>query len=78
MSTAKIIKGIDASSPLSIDTLKCFIKSGYYFVIPRAYRSFGAVDNNALQSLRNAQSLSMYADIYMWPCRGKDPVQQAD
>ena len=78
MATGKIVKGIDSFHPLTVDTLKCFKKNGYYFVIPRAYRSFGAVDNNALQSLKNAKNLSMHADIYMWPCFGKDPVQQAD
>ena len=48
MATGKIVKGIDSFHPLSLDTLKCFKKHGYYFVIVRAYRSFGAVDKNAL------------------------------
>ena len=54
MGNSKIIKGVDVSTPLTVKTLKCLMGKGYDFVIPRAYRSFGAVDNNALQTLKNA------------------------
>ncbi len=46
--------GIDHSNPISIDQFKCLLTQNHTFAYIRAWRSFGAFDNNAPQILSNA------------------------
>ncbi len=61
--------GIDVSQPHSEDVLKCFVKEGYSFIVARAYKSYGAVDINAITTLTNAQNAGMTDNgVYLFPC----------
>ncbi len=71
--------GIDVSQPHSEDVLKCFVKEGYTFLVTRGYKSYGAVDTNAIATLANAQKAGMTdAGVYLFPCTGttKSPQSQ--
>ena len=76
--SSECLLGVDMSTSVTTSTFQCMIQNDYHYAIVRAYRSFGGMDNNAVQTLQNARSLGMYTDIYMFPCRGKDPIQQVD
>jgi GH25 family lysozyme M1 (1,4-beta-N-acetylmuramidase) len=52
--------------------------AGISYVIPRGYCSFGGMDHNAVQSLTNIKAAGLKADVYMFPCRGKNATAQAD
>jgi hypothetical protein len=42
------------------------------FGITRGYCSYGGVDANGVQNLKNIRAAGMVADVYFFPCRGKD------
>ena len=47
------------------------------FAIPRAYKSYGAFDSNAINNVNNARAAGIpYVDVYMFPCRGKSASDQ--
>ena len=47
------------------------------FAIPRAYKSYGAFDSNAVTNIKNARAAGIpYVDVYMFPCRGKSASSQ--
>ena len=48
------------------------------FGITRAYHSYGGLDVNAIQSITNMKNAGLKADIYMFPCRGKNATAQVD
>merc|ERR1740125_60270 len=48
--------GLDISQPLSSSTAGCFASGGATYVIPRGYKSSGAVDSNTCASLNAAKS----------------------
>ena len=67
--------GIDLSTLTSADSFKCFLEHNYTFVSVRAWRSFGSVDPNAGQTLKNAQAAGYKAQdtgIYMFPCSNNE------
>lgn len=68
--------GLDMSDLYSTATYQCFKSQGYTFAIIRAYHSYGGIDKNAVQGLTNAKNAGLSTSIYMFPCRGKDPVGQ--
>ena len=70
--------GIDVSQPHSEEVLKCFINQGYSFIVARGYKSFGAVDTNAIGTLTNAQKAGMSdTGIYMFPCTSTSKTAQS-
>ena len=70
--------GIDLYSPTSISTFTCLKNSGNSYAIIRAFRSSGIFDTNANNNLQNAKAAGLTPDIYMFPCRGKDPSAQVN
>ena len=69
---AMAAKGVDYSTLQSVATHQCWKTNGMTFAMPRAYCSFGGMDNNARQNVANARAAGIpYVDIYMFPCRGK-------
>jgi hypothetical protein len=77
-SSSNCNQGVDVSSLLSLAQWECLKNAGYNFVIPRAYCSFGGNDQHILDNLKNANAAGIqYVDVYMFPCRSKDPKDQA-
>lgn len=72
------VLGVDVSQLFSTSTYQCMKSNGYEFAIIRGYCSYGGVDHNAVQGLRNAKAAGMITDIYMFPCRGKSAQAQVD
>ena len=70
------IKGVDLFAASSVSTFGCFKNNGNSFAIIRAFRSSGILDNNAAANLQNARTAGLETEIYMFPCRGKDPSTQ--
>ncbi len=70
--------GVDVSQLFPTSTYQCMKSAGYNFAIIRGYCSYGGVDHNAVQGLRNAKAAGMITDIYMFPCRGKSAQAQVD
>jgi GH25 family lysozyme M1 (1,4-beta-N-acetylmuramidase) len=62
--------GVDISTAQSVSTMSCFKSSGYgSYIIPRGYKSTGAVDSNVCTNLNNAKSAGIAVrDVYMFPC----------
>jgi hypothetical protein len=61
--------GVDISDAMSSSTGSCYKSSGITFVIPRGYRSTGAVDTNVCTSLVNAKAVGITKrETYMFPC----------
>jgi hypothetical protein len=70
--------GIDVSQPHSEEVLKCFVNQGYSFIVARGYKSFGAVDTNAIATLQNAQKAGMTdTGVYMFPCTSTSKTAQS-
>ena len=72
------VLGVDVSQLFSTSTYQCMKSNGYEFAIIRGYCSYGGVDHNAVQGLRNAKAAGLITDIYMFPCRGKSAQAQVD
>ena len=49
-------KGVDVSSYVSRQRLRCLKQEGYDLLIVRGYRSYGGVDRNARSTLNNKHS----------------------
>mmetsp|Transcript_2066 Transcript_2066/g.2030 ORF Transcript_2066/g.2030 Transcript_2066/m.2030 type:complete len:278 (-) Transcript_2066:125-958(-) len=64
------VLGLDIADPASVSDINCFISSGYKdFIVPRGFRSTGAIDTNVCTNLKNAQTAGIkYRDVYMFPC----------
>ncbi len=60
-------KGVDISQAGSLSFMQCIKNGGYSFAIVRGYCSYGAIDNNAKNSLNNAASAGLYHDVYHFP-----------
>jgi len=70
--------GIDVSQLHSEEVLKCFVNQGYTFIVARAYKSYGAVDTNAIATLANAQKAGMQdTGVYFFPCVSQTKTAQA-
>jgi hypothetical protein len=74
--TALAVLGVDISDAFSDFT--CLANQGYQFAIVRGYCSYGGVDANAPQNLKNAKAAGLIADVYLFPCAGLDPADQAN
>jgi len=70
------VNGVDIANPYPASTFTCLKNNGNTFAIIRAFRSSGILDANAVSNLNNARSAGLTTDIYMFPCRGKDPAAQ--
>jgi hypothetical protein len=61
--------GIDISQSMSSSTASCMASSGVSFVIPRGYKSTGAVDSSVCTSLNAAAAAGIKTrDVYLFPC----------
>jgi len=61
--------GVDISTTVSSSSASCFKSNGISFIIPRAYKSTGAVDTQACTTLKNAYTAGIKTrDVYMFPC----------
>ena len=70
--------GLDLAGAFTAANFQCIKNAGYSYVIIRGYRSTGALDTAATQSLTNAKSVGLATDMYMFPCRGKSATAQVD
>ena len=70
------VNGIDLFASTSASTFSCLKNHGNTFAIIRAFRSSGILDANAAANLQNARTAGLDTEIYMFPCRGKDPAAQ--
>ena len=61
--------GVDVSTLMTKDTAACIAGKGMNFVIPRAFRSSGTIDDNACSTLSHAKTAGIpFRDVYMFPC----------
>ena len=72
------VLGVDVSQLFPTSTYQCIKKAGHSFAIPRGYRSYGSVDPNIINNLKNANEAGLIADMYMFHCRGKSGSAQVD
>jgi hypothetical protein len=72
------LTGVDVSQLFTTSVYNCMKTNGYHFVIIRGFCSFGGIDHNAVQGLKNAKAAGLTTDIYMFPCRGKSATTQVD
>ena len=72
------VNGVDLFAASSTATFTCFKNNGMSFAIIRAFRSSGILDTNAAANLQNARAAGLSTEIYMFPCRGKDPTAQVN
>ena len=70
--------GIDVSQLFSVQNFTCAKEAGIKFAIPRGYCSFGGMDKNVVQSLKNMREAGLETDTYMFPCRGKNAAAQVN
>ena len=60
--------GFDASTLLSVESLKCLKEINFKLAIFRGYKYMGEIDENLCQNLKNAKKVSLRAIVYMRPC----------
>lgn len=61
--------GVDVCESITTSAASCFKSAGLTFVVPRGYRSTGAVDTLVCTSLKNAATAGIETrDVYMFPC----------
>jgi GH25 family lysozyme M1 (1,4-beta-N-acetylmuramidase) len=72
--------GVDLSTLATVENFQCLVDTqNVTFVVLRGYRSFGSLDPNIKANLKNAQDAGIFfTDVYLFPCRGKSPVDQAN
>lgn len=62
--------GVDISTTVSSSSASCFKSAGLSFIIPRGYKSTGAVDTQVCTTLNNAKAAGISVrDAYMFPCK---------
>jgi hypothetical protein len=62
--------GVDVSTTITSSAASCFSSNSISFVIPRGYKSTGAVDTNVCTSINTAASYGIKTrDVYMFPCK---------
>ena len=76
--SASCVLGVDVSELFSTSTYQCMKNAGYHYAIIRGYRSYGGLDNNAVQGLTNAKAAGLTTDVYLFPCRSKSATAQVD
>lgn len=74
------VNGVDLSTLTTAENFKCLKdQHNINFIVMRGYRSYASPDPNVIAVLKAAESAGIAVrDIYMFPCRGKSPVSQAD
>ena len=71
--------GIDASVAINATSWACLAAASVEWTAVRAWHSYGAFDGNATANLDNAKAAGINnADVYMFPCPGKDGGEQAN
>ena len=60
----------------SFNNYQCIKEFGVSQVIIRAYHSYGAIDTTVKDNIFKSNSAGLATDVYMFPCRGKDPATQ--
>ena len=71
--------GVDVSQLFSVQNYTCMrVNNNVTFGVARGYHAYGAIDQNAIQSLTNMKSAGLRADVYMFPCPGKNSTAQVD
>jgi hypothetical protein len=68
--------GVDVSQLFPTSAYQCMKNDGYSFAVIRGYHSYGGIDTNAVQGLKNAKAAGLVTDVYMFPCRGKNATSQ--
>jgi hypothetical protein len=62
--------GVDVSVPINAAAAECFKSKGLTYIVPRGYRSTGAVDLNVCDTLNNAAAAGIETrDVYIFPCK---------
>ena len=69
--------GVDIAAPLTPSQWSCLASANVSWAVVRAWHSYGAFDRTALTNIRAATAANISTDIYMFPCRGMDPTEQA-
>jgi len=72
------VTGADVSQAYGESALKCLKNAGVSWLIVRAFRSTGAIDTNAVNTIKAAHSAGISnVDVYMFPCpKCGDPAGQ--
>lgn len=61
--------GVDYSEYFSVKDIQCLVSQGFSYAIPRGYCSYGGVDDNVVQNIKNAWAGGMKnVDVYLFPC----------
>lgn len=68
MTPALAVLGVDLSAPFN--NFACLKDLGYTFAIPRGYRSYGAVDVDGFNNVKNSKAAGLITDVYFFPCKG--------
>lgn len=69
--------GLDLSTPCY--NFPCLLKEGYTSAIIRALKNTGELDENAQINIGNAHAAGFLSvDVYISPCRGRDPISQVE
>lgn len=69
LSAVSATSGTDVSSAVSSSAYTCLKNNGYVFTIIRGYQSFGQVDPNVVQNIKNARAGGQAdVDVYLFPC----------
>lgn len=74
------VNGVDLSTLTTVENFKCMMSThNISFVVMRGYRSFASPDPNVKAVLKAAQDAGIkVTDVYLFPCRGKSPIDQAN
>jgi hypothetical protein len=56
----------------------CLKDSGRDLAIIRAYHSYGAIDTDAPNNIRQSNLAGLLTDVYLFPCRGKNATTQVN
>jgi hypothetical protein len=68
--------GVDISG--RFNNFTCLKDAGRDLAIIRAYHSYGAVDTDAPDNIKQSNMAGLLTDVYMFPCRGKNATTQVN
>jgi hypothetical protein len=74
--TSKSALGVDISG--KFNNFTCLKDSGRDLAIIRAYHSYGAVDTDAPDNIKQSNMAGLLTDVYLFPCRGKNATTQVN
>jgi hypothetical protein len=66
--------GVDIAGQFNNYT--CLKAAGKDLAIIRAYHSYGAVDTDAPNNIKQSNFAGLLTDVYFFPCRGKNATTQ--